>query len=104
MITHMGQNSPLAPIASHTATDISQAPLLHQPAAQVRLALGECLRQHRGSHRQISLDSVEIRLGARAVRRAETLLELLGGEPTGDHVLAQLADHTLAVGVGNTQR
>lgn len=66
----------------------------------MRLALYQSgTRRHR-AHRQIGAQGVEIRSCAGRIDRAQALLKLLGGEPTGDCVLVQLLDQPFALGVG----
>src|SRR5271155_263802 len=77
--------------------------LLQQATAKVRLALAQREPGRGRADRQVRLQPIQIRASSRPIGAPDPLLELLGREPPGDRVLAQLIDHLLTVGVGNAK-
>ena len=76
--------------------------LLDQATAQVRLALHQSGPCRHGADGQIGAQSVEVRPRAGRIDGAETFVQLLSGQPTGDGVLVQLLDKPFALSVGYT--
>jgi hypothetical protein len=79
------------------------AGLLHEPPAKLALALAQRERNRRRADRQVRPQRIEVAARSRAVGAADALLHLIGRQPPGERVLAQLVDHLLAVGIGDTQ-
>ena len=101
----IGQNDPLAPVASQTPTQSSDA-IAAAPARWVRRAratfrAGSSARGD-GRRGQVLEQAIELGVGARRVRGVEALVELLRRQPPGGRVLAEPARDLLALGVGGT--
>ena len=101
----IGQNDPLAPVASQIPTQSSDA-IAAAPARWVRRArasfrAGSSARGD-GRRGQVLEQAIELGVGARRIRGVEALVELLRREPPGGRVLAELARDLLALGVGGT--